>query len=106
MSVTANLLGVPESDHPEFRKALLTEVGAIGSSEGETTQHSPLEYLYGKFSEHISDRRANPRDDVLTGVASATFPDGSIPEVMDAVRLRPTCLPPGRRPPSACCPRR
>ncbi len=31
--------------------------------------------------------RANPRDDVLTGVASAAFPDGSTPEVMDAVRV-------------------
>ena len=87
MLVIADLLGVPESDHADFRKALLTEVGTIGSSEGETMQHSPLEYLYGKFAEYISDRRANPRDDVLTGVASATFPDGSIPEVMDAVRV-------------------
>lgn len=87
MLVIADLLGVPESDHADFRKALLTEVGTVGSSEGETMQHSPLEYLYGKFSEYISDRRANPRDDVLTGVASATFPDGSVPEVMDAVRV-------------------
>lgn len=87
MLVIADLLGVPESDHAEFREALLTEVGTIGSSEGETMHHSPLEYLYGKFAEYISDRRANPRDDVLTGVASATFPDGSIPEVMDAVRV-------------------
>ncbi len=87
MLVIADLLGVPESDHAEFRNALLTEVGTIGSSEGETMQHSPLEYLYGKFAEYISDRRANPRDDVLTGVASATFPDGSTPEVMDAVRV-------------------
>ncbi len=78
---------MPESDHAEFRKALLTEGATIGSSEGETMQHSPLEYLYGKFSEYISDRRANPREDVLTGVASATFPDGSAPEVMDAVRV-------------------
>jgi len=53
------LLGVPESDHAEFREALLTEVGTIGSSEGETMHHSPLEYLYGKFAEYISDRRAN-----------------------------------------------
>ncbi|SPM32341.1 Cytochrome P450 [Mycobacterium rhizamassiliense] len=87
MLVIADLLGVPEADHAEFREALLTEVGTIGSSEGETMQHSPLEYLYGKFSEYISDRRANPRDDVLTGVASAAFPDGSTPEVMDAVRV-------------------
>jgi cytochrome P450 family 150 subfamily A5 len=85
MLVIADLLGVPESDHPEFRQALLSGVGTIGSSKGDTMKHSPLEYLYGKFTEYIGDRRQNPRDDVLTGVASATFPDGSTPEVIDAV---------------------
>ena len=48
---------------------------------------NPLEYLYGRFSEYVEDRRANPRDDVLTGLALATFPDGSTPEVIDAVRI-------------------
>ena len=28
-----------------------------------------------------------PRDDVLTGLATATFPDGSTPEVIDVVRV-------------------
>ncbi|MGV0837774.1 cytochrome P450 [Mycolicibacterium thermoresistibile] len=87
MLVIADLLGVPESDHDEFSAALLSEAGTIGSSEGDTMRHSPLEYLYGKFSEYIDDRRRNPRADVLTGVASATFPDGSMPEVIDAVRV-------------------
>ena len=87
MLVIADLLGVPESDHEEFRGALLTQAGTIGSSHGDTMEHSPLEYLYGKFTEYIADRRRNPRGDVLTGVASATFPDGSVPEVIDAVRV-------------------
>lgn len=87
MLVIADLLGVPESDHEEFRSALLSEAGTIGSSEGDTMRHSPLEYLYGKFTAYIEDRRRNPRGDVLTGVASATFPDGSRPEVIDAVRV-------------------
>lgn len=87
MLVIADLLGVPDSDHAEFRRALLTEAGTIGSSQGDTMAHSPLEYLYGKFTEYIGDRRADPRGDVLTGVASATFPDGSTPEVIDAVRV-------------------
>ena len=65
--------------------ALLSGTGTIGSSTGDAMEHSPLEYLYGKFTEYIADRRGNPRDDVLTGVASATFPDGSTPEVIDAV---------------------
>jgi cytochrome P450 len=87
MLVIADLLGVPEADHIEFRKALLTETGTIGSSDGDALHHSPLEFLYQRFSAYIEDRRTNPRDDVLTGVASATFPDGSTPEVIDAVRV-------------------
>ena len=87
MLVIADLLGVPESDHDEFRDALLTEAGTIGSSEGNQMHHSPLEYLYGKFGEYIQSRRDEPRDDVLNGIAAATFPDGSVPEVIDAVRV-------------------
>lgn len=87
MLVVADLLGVPEEDHPEFREAMLTKAGTVGSTKGENMQHSPLEYLYERFGDYIADRRAEPRDDVLTGVASATFPDGSTPEVIDAVRV-------------------
>ncbi|MET7767197.1 cytochrome P450 [Nocardia sp. NPDC005366] len=83
MLVIADLLGVPESDHEGFRNALLGNV--IGSSNGEGLEHTPLGYLYGKFTEYISERRQSPRGDVLTGVATATFPDGSTPEVIDAV---------------------
>lgn len=87
MLVVADLLGVPESDHDEFREAMLEQAGTVGSTEGEDMRHSPLAYLYDKFSTYISDRRASPREDVLTGVATATFPDGSTPEVIDAVRV-------------------
>ena len=87
MLVIADLLGVPESDHVEFGRALLTNTGTIGSSGGDSLHHSPLEFLYGKFATYIEERRAQPRADVLTGVASATVPDGSTPEVIDAVRV-------------------
>ena len=85
MLVIADLLGVPESDHDEFKDALLTSTGTIGSSGGDAMHHSPLEYLYGRFTDYITDRRENPRDDVLTGLASAVFPDGSTPPVIDVV---------------------
>lgn len=85
--VVADLLGVPEEDHPEFRAAMLNKAGTVGSTKGEEMKHSPLEYLYEKFGRYIEDRRAEPQGDVLTGVASATFPDGSTPEVIDAVRV-------------------
>ena len=47
----------------------------------------PLEFLYERFTAYVEDRRANSRDDVLTGLATATFPDGSTPEVIDVVRV-------------------
>ncbi|HVX17782.1 MAG TPA: cytochrome P450 [Acidimicrobiales bacterium] len=89
--VIADLLGVPEEDHEMFRAELQgnrhRQGQAVGSTGAESLARSPLEWLYERFSDYISDRRRNPRDDVLTKVASATFPDGSMPEVIDAVRV-------------------
>ena len=45
MLVIADLLGVPESDHDDFRGELLNSTGTIGSSGGDAMRHSPLEYL-------------------------------------------------------------
>ena len=39
------------------------------------------------FASYIEDRRREPRDDVLTGLATATFPDGSTPDVNDVARV-------------------
>ncbi len=46
-----------------------------------------LGFLADWFTGYIDDRRQNPRDDVLTQMANATFPDGSMPEVVDVVRV-------------------
>lgn len=87
--VIADLLGVPESDHVAFSDALLRgpHGGGVGGTSEETLAKSPLEYLYEKFTEYIEDRRLTPRGDVLTGLAEARFPDGSTPDVLDAVRV-------------------
>jgi cytochrome P450 len=79
LTVIADLEGVPESDHGRFRDHL--------STVSEANTHKPLEFLYDRFSEYIEDRRANPTDDVLSGLATATFPDGSTPEVKDAALI-------------------
>jgi cytochrome P450 len=47
----------------------------------------PLHYLHHRFYGYVEDRRKEPRDDVLTGLATATFPDGSLPEVHEIVRI-------------------
>jgi cytochrome P450 len=88
--VIADLLGVPEDDHDTFRKGMQGDARSADRSLGSTERdlgHSPLEFLYEQFTGYIEDRRRTPRDDVLTGLASATFPDGSIPDVIDVVRV-------------------
>ena len=86
--VIADLLGVPEADHEMFRAELgAKRPGRVVGGAGETMSHSPLEWLYARFSEYVEDRRRNPQADVITGLATATFPDGSLPEVIDVVRV-------------------
>jgi cytochrome P450 family 150 subfamily A5 len=90
MLVIADLLGVPEEDHPRFVEALLrgqSDHGTIGSTGDDTIALTPLEYLYQQFTAYVEDRRLTPRQDVLTGLATATFPDGTTPEVIDVVRV-------------------
>jgi cytochrome P450 family 150 subfamily A5 len=90
MLVIADLLGVPESDHEKFRKRLAggrRGGSTVGSTGDDAMMHSPLEFLYEQFSTYVEDRRREPRGDVLTGLATATFPDGSTPEVIDVVRI-------------------
>jgi cytochrome P450 len=94
MLVVADLLGVPDEDRDTFRDVLLRKHGhgehkatdMVGSADTKMSLN-PLEFLYQRFSEYIAERRANPREDVLTGLASAKFPDGSTPEVLDVVRV-------------------
>ena len=88
MLVIADLLGVPESDHGMYRAArAATRPGSAVGSGKQAMKHNPLEFLYAQFTEYVEDRRAHPADDVMTGLASATFPDGSLPEVIDVVRI-------------------
>jgi len=87
MLVIADLLGVPEDDHQHFRDTMLRRGGNVGGTTDRPVEHSPLEWLYEQFATYVEDRRRDPRGDVLTGLATATFPDGSLPEVMDVVRI-------------------
>jgi cytochrome P450 len=88
MLVIADLLGVPESDHAMFRAELAAKrPGAVVGRSGKSMSHSPLEWLYARFTEYIEECRRAPRGDVLTGLATATFPDGSLPDVIDVVRI-------------------
>lgn len=83
MLVIADLLGVPDEDRSRFREQL-----AAPTTSGKTgVEHSPLEFLYPTFRGYIEDRRANPRDDVLSSIANATFSNGETPSVTDVMLL-------------------
>jgi cytochrome P450 family 150 subfamily A5 len=74
--VIADLLGVPEEDHPGL-------LGLRGGGRG----HNTLEVFYDYFVERIEERRQQPRTDILTGIALAKFPDGSTPEPIEVARI-------------------
>lgn len=86
--VIADMLGVPEEDHEEFRTVLgAPRPGAqVGSLDGDLVASNPLEWLDEKFIRYLEDRRKEPRDDVLTALATANYPDGSVPPVIEVVR--------------------
>lgn len=77
--VVADLEGVPEADHSIFADHLGGHVKEL--------EHQPLKFLYDRFTGYIASRRAEPLDDVMTAMATATFPDGSVPEVHDVALL-------------------
>jgi cytochrome P450 len=87
--VVADLLGVPMEDRKIFMDAI-----AAAPPPGSLDGHAPMDpatspfavmgkYFYG----YIADRRANPRDDILTEFAFAKYMDGTTPEVYDLVQL-------------------
>src|SRR3954452_8198723 len=88
MLVVADLLGVPESDHETFRRGfgLSASPGMIGVGDQHGDNLNALSWLDDTFIRYVEDRRREPRDDYLTHMALATYPDGTIPEVTSVVR--------------------
>ena len=93
--VIADLLGVPEEDHEMLlaRRGLSqmpgTRPGHVAPREpaARTSGHNTLEVFYDYFSEKIAERREQPLNDVLTGMAQSLFPDGSVPEPIEVARI-------------------
>jgi cytochrome P450 len=87
--VVADLLGVPMEDRRIFMDAIAA-APPPGSLDGKKTgdpEHSPFTVMAKYFWGYIADRRANPRDDILTEFAFAKYSDGSTPEAHDLVQL-------------------
>jgi cytochrome P450 len=87
MLVVADLLGVPFEDHERFRRGfgLSGSPGEIGDDQSEMAMNA-LEWLDDYFATYVEDCRREPRGDVLTDLALATYPDGSTPDVTAVVR--------------------
>ena len=93
--VIADLLGVPEEDHAMLlaRRGISqmpgTKPGVVTDRKPSvsTSGHNTLEIFYDYFSEKIAERREQPLNDVLTGMAQALFPDGSVPEPIEVARI-------------------
>jgi cytochrome P450 len=88
MLVVADLLGVPEADHARFRRGfgLSGTPGTIGKGDVHGEELNALSWLDDTFADYVEDRRREPRGDVLTDLALATYPDGSVPPVENVVR--------------------
>ncbi len=85
--IIADLLGVPESDHQRLL-SIMGLGGPLGESKPQDKSlHRSLSPLYDYFVERIEERRREPRADVLTGMATATFPDGTVPEPLEVARI-------------------
>ena len=85
--VIADLLGVPEEDHQEFRVVLGAErpgarVGSLATNRGNQSAGVPRR----EVQRLPRGPPQPPREDVLTDLATANYPDGSTPEIIDVVR--------------------
>jgi cytochrome P450 len=88
MLTIADVLGVPEVDHPMFRQGfglLPANPGQLGGVQGDY-QLNTMAWLDDVFTKYIEDRRREPRHDVLTDLALGKYPDGSTPPVTAVVR--------------------
>lgn len=88
-SAIIDLLGVPDEDRPEFLAALGAERhdgSQVGALDGAPVGRDPLRYLDDRFAGYLAERRREPRNDVLSGMATATYPDGSTPELLEVVK--------------------
>jgi cytochrome P450 len=83
--VIADLLGVPQEDRAWFREMFGTRPRLDQAKDREN--YNPLAFLDDKFSDYMIERRANPRDDVLSEIANATLFDGSKPSLEQVVTI-------------------
>ncbi len=85
--VIADLLGVPEEDRDKFREVIDNAPPPGDMESGEFDGPSPLEFMGGFFYNYLQERREKPGNDILSELATATYPDGSTPDLLEVVKL-------------------
>jgi cytochrome P450 len=88
--VIADLLGVPVEDRQTFMDAIdnAPPPGSLDAGENDFSgADHPLVVMGTHFAGYVHERRAKPCGDILSELANATYPDGSIPDEMEIVRL-------------------
>jgi cytochrome P450 len=84
----AGLLGLREEDPAESGIPLSAnpETRTVGTLDREVISADPQKWLNETLGALIEDRRRTPRQDMLTDLATAKYPDGTTPDVIDVVR--------------------
>ncbi len=87
--VIADLLGIPEEDRPSLFEIVTSgpQPGSLDDADAGASLMALAQQLGKMFFGYIEDRRANPRSDVLTELATAKYPDGSVPTTQELVIL-------------------
>jgi cytochrome P450 len=70
VSVIAGMIGLPESDHADFHRWAI-ELISVGIDP--EAGHAASKNLHDLFSRVLAERRAEPRDDLLSALARARF---------------------------------
>lgn len=87
--VIADLLGIPAVDRQRFID-LIQDAPPPGNLDGELdldAEDHPFMIMGGYFAQYVADRRANPKEDILSELANALYPDGTLPDEMAIVKL-------------------
>jgi cytochrome P450 len=82
--VIADLLGVPAEDRQLFMDTIVAAPppGSLDSSENDYSgENHPMVVMGSYFVRYLHARLTDPRDDILTELANATFPNGEKPGV-------------------------
>jgi cytochrome P450 len=88
--VIADLLGVPTEDREHFM-AMIEAAPPPGSLDAGENDFSgadhPMVAMAGYFYRYLMERMQAPRDDILSELAQAEYPDGTKPQLQDLIAL-------------------